>query len=184
MKTVLGVLAAVGLSVAAFGQSADFTKVVQTGSAAEVQAAIDAGANAKLADRIGLTPLAYAARFNADPSVLTVLLKAGADVDAREPILGVTPLMLAAAWNRNVDVVATLLRAHAAPDLRDKNGRTALIWGAWHGTNSDVIKALLDGGADASIKDASGRTALDYAKSNRSLRNSSAIASLSAPSTK
>ena len=61
----------------------------------------------------------------ATPGVIGVLLKAGADIKARD-ILGQTTLMLAARWNENPEVIETLLKAGANAKAKDKEGKTAL----------------------------------------------------------
>jgi len=91
----------------------------------QVQTAINKGANVKARKEDGSTPLAYAARYNQNPKVITTLLKAGADVNARKGD-GSSPLMIAAWYNSNPEVVATLLKAGADAKARDSEGNTAL----------------------------------------------------------
>jgi len=63
-----------------------------------------------------------------DPEATTeaieALLKAGADVDARDE-RDRTPLMGAAHWNKNPTVIEFLLKAGADAKLKDNNGKTA-----------------------------------------------------------
>ena len=65
-----------------------------------------------------------AARYNQNPKVITVLLAAGADVNALN-IFGGTPLMYAAEYNPNPEVITTLLKAGADAKAKDNAGKTA-----------------------------------------------------------
>lgn len=86
--------------------------------------------NAKGSD--GLTPLTAAAAFNNNPDVVTTLLRAGVDIEAR-----------------------------ASGNFHSPQGGTALLWAAWFNENPDVIAALLKAGADPNAKDSRfGSTAL------------------------
>jgi predicted RNA-binding protein len=58
-----------------------FFELVQSGSLADVQAAIVAGADVNDKNSVGSTPLEYAA-FN-NPAVIAALVKAGADVNEK-----------------------------------------------------------------------------------------------------
>ena len=64
-----------------------------------------------------------AASSNLSPAVLEVLLKAGADVNAKEN-KGWTPLHAAAAENPSPAVLEVLLKAGADPRAIDKDGKT------------------------------------------------------------
>lgn len=57
----------------------DFLKLCKTGSAEDIKDAINAGADVNTKDTRNITALMYAARYNNDPEVITVLAKAGAD---------------------------------------------------------------------------------------------------------
>ena len=65
-----------------------------------------------------------AAMFNSNPAVIEALIKAKADVNARNKD-GVTPLMLAAGFNSNPAVIEALIKAKADVNARDKAGKTA-----------------------------------------------------------
>jgi len=52
----------------------------------------------------------YAARYNPNPEVITTLLKAGAEIEARD-VYGGTPLILAAMGNKNPEVIRVLVEA-------------------------------------------------------------------------
>ena len=60
-----------------------------------------------------------------NPEVLKTLIKAGANLDAREKN-GSTPLHLAASSNKNPEVLKTLINAGASLKARTKDGLTFL----------------------------------------------------------
>jgi ankyrin repeat protein len=90
-----------------------------------------------------------------------VLLKAGADVNARNHILGDTAL-LAASANGHLEVMKELLRHGADVDAKDRAGMTSLMRAASVG-HVDVLKALLAAGADVNAGSNGGDTPLMYA---------------------
>ncbi len=73
----------------------------------------------------GLTPLMWAAQYNAHPDVVSVLMKWGARENVRDD-RGRTALILAASANGNSKVLAELLVHGARVDYRDVDGKTAL----------------------------------------------------------
>lgn len=157
------------------------------GRHAAVQLLLDHGANPRVMDREGNTPLHHAAR-SIDATVARCLCQAGADCDALNhegysPLalaasLGNTPLvrylldhgastdladgypaLIAAA--RNVDddstSVTLLLDSHADPNAQDRHGRTALHEAALTG-NDAIAAQLLGAGAQVDARDHAGRT--------------------------
>jgi len=67
----------------------------------------------------------WAAEENPNPEVFTTLLKAGADIEARDNGGG-TALMVAAGRNPNPEVITALLKAGADAKAKNKAGQTAL----------------------------------------------------------
>jgi ankyrin repeat protein len=65
-----------------------------------------------------------AAANNTNPEVLTTLLKAGAEVNARKQNGG-TALIVAAQYNTNPEVLSVLLKAGADAEAKDNSGKTA-----------------------------------------------------------
>jgi ankyrin repeat protein len=147
------------------------------------------GADARIADTAGNTPLHHAARC-AEPTIAALLLDAAADVNAIDAE-GLTALAIACS-NANWKVAAFLLEhgakpdvAHAQPALQfaagvtdddptgvklllkqraDANARgaferTALMAAALAG-HARIVEALLAGGADPDLSDQRGTTAL------------------------
>jgi ankyrin repeat protein len=147
------------------------------------------GADPRVADREGNTPLHHAAR-STDPAVAAQLLDAGADVnalnaEARPPLsfalasgnwrlarfllehgakpelAAAQPALLAAAGGEDDDPagVHLLLKHKAKVDTRDAHGRTALLEAIAAG-HASIVDALLEAGASVRLADAQGRTAL------------------------
>lgn len=55
-----------------------------------------------------------------------------------------------------------LIQNSADVNIVGENGKTALIWAAYHGLNK-VAELLIENGADASVADNIGNTALNVA---------------------
>ena len=86
---------------------------------------LENGANANLASSEGLTPLHHAAQQESlTPEALDMLLKAGADINAKTPDTGMTPLMLAVSKGKLL-TAEMLLNAGADISLKDASGATA-----------------------------------------------------------
>ncbi len=62
----------------------DFFELCRSGSAEDVQGAIQAGADVNAKDNCGVTALMHAAQDNNNPEVIKSLINAGADVNATD----------------------------------------------------------------------------------------------------
>lgn len=145
------------------------------------------GADPRIADGDGNTPLHYAAR-SSDPGVAALLRDAGADIDplnrdgvsplgtacfsgnwrlarfllergAKPEPPGAMPALLAAAGGDEDDPagVQLLLKHRAKADARDRRGRGALHEAAFAG-HTEIIGLLLGAGADVHARDDAQRT--------------------------
>jgi hypothetical protein len=92
-----------------------------------VRLLLDKKADVHIVNVGGATPLHTAAAFRADPSVVEMLIQAGADVNQKASAStgGWTPLHGAAARNSG-SIVAVLLKHGADPMTKDARGLTAL----------------------------------------------------------
>ena len=98
---------------------------------------------------------------NGHTDIVEMLLKAGANVDARNKY-GYTAL-IEASWGSHVDIIRMLLKAGADVNAQNHFGRTALIEASINGNTTDIVEMLLDAGADVSVRDITGQTALTNA---------------------
>jgi ankyrin repeat protein len=153
----------------------DFFRICSKGTLEDVRKALIIGVNIHARDGQGMTALMYAARDNADPEVMKVLLRAAAPrrpwyklggevaVEDRDKE-GRTALMFAVE-NNSPDVVGVLLDAGADVNARDKRDMTVLMRAVTHKSGSKVVEMLLDAGADVNVAGTSGVTALMLAAS-------------------
>jgi len=144
----------------------DFIRLCRQGSAEEVRAAIQGGANANARDDsfLVITALTEAAWHNSDPEVITALIEGGADVDTTVPgVVGDdrnnTALHLAARRRNYPEFVAALINGGANIDALAYEGSTPLIIAAGIG-NLDAVELLLAAGANVDAVNREGYTAL------------------------
>lgn len=88
--------------------------------------------------------------------LIPILLKIGADINAKSKIRGETPLIVAVKTNRP-KVVSILLNRGANVDDRNDNGNTALLYAVQNGYDS-IVKILLKHGADVNVVNNNGDT--------------------------
>jgi len=113
----------------------------------------------------GWTPL-HAAAFADNKAAATILLEAGADVNARaKNKFDNTPLQVAM-LSQSSEVARVLLARGAEVDARMSEGATALHEAAQNG-DAVSVRMLLDAGADPSLKMPNGKTALDLARKGK-----------------
>lgn len=131
------------------------------------------------------TPLIMAAKHNHNDGVLEILIKHGADVNARDANEN-TPLLWASWWTVCFGIhpsqirslspednplpkirkrVKLLLDAGADVNAKDNIGKTALMYAAkaFNGGDIELISILVNAGADINARDNRGYTALMYA---------------------
>jgi ankyrin repeat protein len=129
--------------------------VVRVDDLDTAQALIRAGADVKLADRYGVTPL-YLACANGNAAMIKVLLNAGADANSVDPT-GETALMTAVRIG-NLESVKTLLDSGAKVDTTDPTYKqTALMIGVRE-NHASVVRLLIERGADINAQTRTGQT--------------------------
>ena len=85
---------------------------------------LDGGVLIDSVDRIGLTALQQAARYNRT-DVIHELLQRGADVNKRDRDFGLTALHWSA-MNNSTDAIRLLLRNGASTTIKDNEGQTPI----------------------------------------------------------
>ena len=138
----------------------DFLTLSALGSLQQINEAIRDGANVNAvllhSGEGAITPLMAAAEFNTNPEVITALIDAGADVNARCG-RGDTALIRAAHPDPNPEVTMALIEAGADVNVRCGRGWTMLMLWA---VNPEVATVLLEAGADVNARYKCGSTLL------------------------
>ncbi len=83
-------------------------------------------------------------------------IKAGSDLNKKEPMSGSTPLISAATFNRE-DILKELIKAKVDLSIKNNDGSTALHTAAFFG-RIELVKLLIDAKADKTIKNNFGAT--------------------------
>jgi ankyrin repeat protein len=123
-RMVVAVVLTVLLAASAYAQTTNFTDLVVYGTPQEVQAAIDTGADVNVHSDYR-SALMVAAAYNKNPAVITILLRAGAEMNATDEAYGMTALMWSTRYNVNPEVILTLLKAGADAKAKSDEGKTA-----------------------------------------------------------
>ena len=122
---------------------------VYKGDVAEVKRLLRLGANPKLANNYGASPMSLAAEV-ANTEILKVLIEAGIDPDSANPE-GMTALH-AVSRTGNVEAAQVLLKAGAKVDAKEKwGGQTALMWASAR-RHPEMMELLISKGADINAK--------------------------------
>lgn len=120
---------------------------------------LDEGASLQARDRLGMMPLARAAK-SGHADIVDLFLQRGASVDARN-LDGSSALFLAAE-DDNLAIVETLIAHGADPNLTGRSGLTPIAAAAYMG-NEPLVQLLLKHGADPKTVDVSGKGPICYA---------------------
>jgi len=116
---------------------------------------LGAGADAKLPNRTGLTPLALATT-NGSPAMMRALLDKGADPNASDPAND-TMLMIAARVGV-LDSVKLLLQRGAAVDAKDATFQQTALMVAIREGHTPVVGLLIEAGANVHNQTRTGQT--------------------------
>jgi len=128
------------------------------GDCAAIERLLGAGADPRLANRAGMTPLRLAIHANKHEAIK--VLCAGGPETISDEAHGAYPLLVEAAQMERPDCVRALLAAGADPNVATNLGNTALHWAAR--TNAiNMAQALLDAGANPFAVDKQGKTPME-----------------------
>lgn len=98
----------------------------------------------------------HAAIITNNLEVVKQHIKAGSDLNVKEPMSGSTPLISAATFNR-LDIAKALIAAKADLEIKNNDGSTALHTAAFFG-RIEIVQLLIDAKADKTIKNNFGAT--------------------------
>lgn len=139
-----------------------FVELCEKGTVQGIRIALSNGANPNArGGEYGRTALIAA--LDNDLEVLSILLDAGADVNARDNN-AVTALMVAS--TENPEAVSLLLEAGADVNAKTGWGMTALMIAASLNKTPEILSLLLNAGADIDARDRNNSTALMFAVLN------------------
>lgn len=114
-----------------------------------------------------LRKLSIAGKKNEGLQIMSMLIEAGADVNARDQNSDMTPLVYAACTKGGNQFIDLLLRAGAEINAKvGASGITALVC-AVEMQDAETVKLLITAGTDLDMADNSGKTPLMRAKSKR-----------------
>ncbi len=139
----------------------NFVSMVISGDEDNASLFLKAGFSPRITDVYG-TPLLSLAVREQIPDMVRLLLSAGADVNALSADRSYTPLM-DAAQKGDHNMCKILLEAGANPDVKSKDGQTALVLATGRG-DVELCKLLISCGADPSVPDNLGLSAAGYAR--------------------
>jgi ankyrin repeat protein len=86
-------------------------------------------------------------------------IKAGSDLNEKEPSRGSSPLITASVFGKT-EVARALIEAGADVNYQNNEGSTALHSAAFF-CRTEIVKLLLENGADKTLKNNAGRTPLE-----------------------
>lgn len=148
------------VGVSAQGEAVALFRALERNDLPAVERLLKAGADAKAANRYGVTPL-HVAATNGSAAAIERLVAAGADVNAQLPD-GETVLMTAARTGQP-DAIKALVNKGANVSAKERQkGQTALMWAAAE-NNAEAIKVLVAAGASLNERSKGSFTSLMFA---------------------
>jgi hypothetical protein len=139
---------------------ASFCDCVRTKKGEAVNLFLRAGFSADARDGAGIPLLCLAARAG-DKDLVKILLKAGADVNARSADRGASALV-DCVLGKHRDIAELLLKAGADVNVKSKDGQSALIISVGM-SDEKFVEMFLKAGAKTDEPDALGASAIKYA---------------------
>ena len=136
-------------------------KAAEDGNIEAVKQYLDGGADVNAKDKLGWTPMFYAAS-SGRKEIAELLIAKGADVNAKSKFGSQIPLYFAAQSGYR-EIAELLIENGADVNAKIDRGRTPL-YAATYGGYNQVIELLIAKGADVNAKSDDGRTSLDYAE--------------------
>ena len=145
-------------------------------TAAAVEAMIKGGADVNAADKSGETPL-LAAAFSSDADVLSLLLRHGANVNAKGGRNERTPLMeICLSRNASTEALDVLAKAGADVNAVDRSGDSALMQAvSSYRPNPEIIDWLIAHGANARAVNSRKLSIVEAARKNKRLANTEVL---------
>lgn len=135
---------------------------IRSNNIERAKARIKAGANVNAMDD-GESCLMYAVKYGSK-ALVDMLIKAGADVNAKNDYPGQTVLIYALlSTNADVvDIVKLLVEAGANVNARDDDGNAVLVYAVTRGYDCyiDIVELLIKAGADVNAKNNDGNSVL------------------------
>lgn len=148
-RAIGGLLLALSAAGVCFGDvSDDFYSAIRANDMKRLTLLAQCCADVNTADRLGETPLMYAATVGS-LDAMKFLVEKGANVNAQSAS-GATALIWSAT---DLAKVRFLLEHGANVNLATKRGRTALLIAAMSDKSYDIVKLLIDKGADVKAVD-------------------------------
>lgn len=144
-----------------------FARAIWDDDADAVRRFLQRGEKVDQREERGLTPLMWAARTDSIRAI-SVLIDAGADLNARDTFNHWTPLMHAV-HKRSVHAVRLLLERGADPNAVEYEGQLVPLLMAAGYDDPAIARLLLEHGANPRYKGASGETPLGLALSGGAL---------------
>ena len=125
-------------------------------------------------NKSGWNPLMIAAYNNTSIEVMKLLATQFPDLTVTNDE-GWSPLIIACYKNSNPEIVSWLIQQGANIESTNSQGMTPLMVAACCNPNPAILQQLLERGANPKTRCNNSKTALDYARDNKSLKNSQAI---------
>jgi len=120
-----------------------------------LQALIDIGLDVNAANKMGVTPLMFAAAYSS-PEVVDFLIGKGAKIETISYIKDLNALHFAALLNPNPETTEALIHAGSKLESTTSTGETAALLAASENRNMEVVERLAKLGADTGVYDANG----------------------------